>query len=409
MNRPKLLLLTGTAPGRVHVGRMMMRDLCLMYPPNDLVCFYTDRLGLPESETDPELAPYMMTWHPCPPENGFHTLGAAVNLWTRPLIEWYIERTAVPRLVNRIVRLGREQGCTKVLALLDSPTMMRIAKPVANELGAELLLMVHDPPSYVCTVHHKLSGAPLQRLKTLAGEAISCASRCGVISAAMGERFEECYGAKCVVMVSASRRAVEVGERRCGLNNPIQIGFAGSLYAEDSWRCLVEALESHRWVIRGHGVVLNVLGANLPPHVAQSHREVNVLGWHDYEETVRLLSAMDVAFLPYSFSSQFREFTQLSFPNKLSTYLAAHLPVLYNGPVPSAAAGFISRFGVGCVCAEPDPGAVFDALEELLFSDGQYDRMRSACARAYERELSPGVLRSNVAALLGVAEELLIG
>ena len=57
-----------------------------------------------------------------------------------------------------------------------------------------------------------------------------------------------------------------------------------------------------------------------------------LFGWHATTDAVAILSACDVCYVPYWFDEAFRPGVELSFPNKVSLYLAAGRPILYHGP-----------------------------------------------------------------------------
>jgi hypothetical protein len=111
---------------------------------------------------------------------------------------------------------------------------------------------------------------------------------------------------------------------------------------------------------------------------------------------------MHLAYLPYWLDRKYAEIVKMTFPNKLATYVAARVPVLYHGPQDSSPTRFLQRFPVGLNCGSLETTDLAAAIERLV-SDPAFrsDAMRF-CDQAYEQELSDAVFRQRFAEFVGI-------
>ena len=194
------------------------------------------------------------------------------------------------------------------------------------------------------------------------GDAIRGSVRCAVASSEMKEAYERRYGTPCVPMIHGlpeSQWIPPTGMRPP--NEPFVIGYAGSLYARREWDALIAALGAARWRIGGRDTIVRVLAAGLDVRVTGPAR-IEFLGWHSTTDAVKILSDCDVCYVPYWFDEAFRPGVELSFPNKVSLYLAAGRPILYHGPERATPTRFLERWPVGVSCHSLEPQPIADAL-----------------------------------------------
>lgn len=415
MSVPRVLLLTNVAPGRVGVGRIFLRNLCLLYPHDRICCFHTDRL--PDDERAPELDWLPLKFVPTPSEYGFRPFGKiwaqplneAIAGRTRPVYERYLEHTKIPHVIEQAVRFGRAQGADIVWGPLHTPNVVRMVRNVADLLQLPLVTTVWDPPDTPHAMHqYGLDSGSLARILADFAETIRSSARCGVASDNMKHRYELDYGTPCVTMIYGPREQVKTDPLNAARRDDrLVIGYAGSLYAREEWEALLSALASRNWRVAGREVVIKVLSPMLQQRATQP-LQIEFLGWRDTIEVVQLLSQMDVAYLPYWFASQYQESVQISFPNKLATYVAARVPILYHGPAKSSAMQFFERFPVGVGCHSLDQAEIVQSLERLVMDQESYRRARLACDDAFHQELSGSVFRRRFAELIGVDEDELL-
>ncbi len=102
-------------------------------------------------------------------------------------------------------------------------------------------------------------------------------------------------------------------------------------------------------VARERKVILRMAGTRylLEPRGPQ---QIEYFGWRSVEETIEILSEADLLYLPQPFAESLRPLAELSFPTKLSTYLAAGRPVLLHAPSYASVCPFFKRFAFGQHC-----------------------------------------------------------
>jgi len=402
---PRVLLLTQKAPGRGKVGHIFLRELCMLYPHDRICCFHVN--PIPEYEKSPELDWLPTKFVPAPPERGYTRLGRYVARLSRPVLERYVELIEIPSLLAQVVQFGKAHNVDLIWATLSSPTTLRLAKAVADSLRVPLVTTVWDPPAYKMKQYHPDQYALSRLLQTFA-TTLKASVRSGVASEGMKRRYEQDYGTDCGVMIYAPERPAEVS--LCpgtSKNKNVVIGLAGSIYAVEEWNAFLTALARRNWRIAGRDVIVRILSESLPKLTTKPQR-IEFLGWRDPIDTVRLLAEADIAYLPYWFDSAYEEVVQLAFPNKLATYVAARVPVLYHGPRDSSPMAFFQRFPVGIGCHSLEPNEIVASLERLT-TDAEFSlRARRACDEAYHQELNAVVFRRRFAELMGVQEDELL-
>ena len=120
-----------------------------------------------------------------------------------------------------------------------------------------------------------------------------------------------------------------------------------------------------------------------------------------------LLAQCDILYCPYWFSAEFQEEARLSFPSKLTTYLAAGRPVLFHGPAYSSPAVFLERERAGICCTSSEPSAVVGALTTIATNGELRATLTKNGRLAWQERLSVRAQRAEFARFLGVEEEFL--
>jgi hypothetical protein len=420
---PKVLLLTRVVPAPTLVEHLFVRDLCMLYPHDRLCCFHvathSQDLQYPE-----------MAWLPTQ-SRGYREYNIRYNrlrttfsrrIWQRLLpfglnksipeymgafIELYREYTELGDVIQAATKFGKTQKVDLLWAVLDSPTIVRMAKVVADSLKIPVVTTIWDPPRYQMEKWEP-DNYTLRRLLRIFDDTARSVSRCGVASEGMKHAFYQKYDVPCVVMTYAPGiKQSSIDDSLTHDDKQIVIGYAGRIYATREWNALLTALAHNNWKIANRKVKLQVLSKSIqgsydiPLHI-------DFLGWRDPVETVRLLSETDVAYLPYWFDETYQEVVQHSFPSKLATYIAAKVPVLFHGPANASPAVFFSKFPVGLGCHSLDSNEIIHVLERLTTDGKLRKQAQLACADAWKQELSPFVFRTRFAELMGVDEDELL-
>ncbi len=134
---------------------------------------------------------------------------------------------------------------------------------------------------------------------------------------------------------------------------------------------------------------------------------IEFLGWHSTSDALRILAKCDVCYVPYWFDDAFRSGVELSFPNKISLYLAAGRPIFFHGPRESTPTRFLDRWPVGVTAHSLDAGPITTALTTAATDAEFHERVAATIPQALEAELGMHVFRRRFAEFLGVDESSL--
>jgi hypothetical protein len=402
---PRLLVVSPVAPVPEGVGGVYLRDLCLMYPADRLS--FAILPGIGHGAWPPTLADAPRVTLDLVPERGFNRWGRRVQRSTRWAFDRYVDRRHLPRLVDRVARLADRAKPDALWIPLAGPTMINAAASIQRRLGLPLFTTVWDAPDYALRHYWGIEGDALDRLLERFGDAIRASVRCAVASAEMKAAYETRYGTPCVPMIHGmpeSQWVAPTGMRPP--NEPFVIGYAGSLYARAEWDALMSALSSVGWRVRGREVVVRVLSSSLETRVTGPAR-IEFLGWHSTTDAMQILSRCDVCYVPYWFDPAFRSGVELSFPNKVSLYLAAGRPIFFHGPRESTPTRFLERWPVGVASHSLEADETIAALTTAATDAAFHDRAAQAIPGALSAELGMHVFRQRFAEFLGIDDAAL--
>ena len=402
---PRLLVVSPVAPVPEGVGGVYLRDLCLMYPADRLAFAILPGIGSGPWPEQLDRAPRTML--STVPERGFNRWGRRVQRTTRGLFDQYVEHRHVPRLLDEIAAFAARVRPDLVWVPLAGPTMINIAGSLPKRLELPMVTTVWDAPDYVLPHYWSITGASLDRLMERFAEAVRASVRCAVASPEMKAAYEGRYGTPCVPMIHGlpeSQWITPAGMRPAA--DPFVIGYAGSLYARREWDALIAALASRDWQIAGRPAIVRVLASGFDVRVSGPAR-IEFLGWHSTSDAVSILSGCDVCYVPYWFDDAFRAGVELSFPNKMSLYLAAGRPILFHGPQQSTPTRFLERWAVGLPCHSLEPADIVDALTTIATDAAFHEAAAQAIPQALEKELGLHRFRERFAEFVGVDEAVL--
>jgi hypothetical protein len=93
---------------------------------------------------------------------------------------------------------------------------------------------------------------------------------------------------------------------------------------------------------------------------------VTILPFADESAISTDLERADLLYLPLPFDSRHRPLAAFSLSTKMVTYLGSGLPILYHGPIESAAGGLLSRNGAAIICGSNSNEEMKAALASAL-------------------------------------------
>ena len=401
MQNVSLLLLTDCPPCKNLTGGLVLDQLCRFLPPGSVACF---------AVTNPEIDMTLtadLDWIPIeyarkPKEVGRHW---PPNSRLAPVCaaatETYRRLAEVPPLVKRAVAFGRRHRVDAVWAVLEGQTMVRMAVPVARQLGAPLFTLVWDPLSWWMAAHK------VDRLNAVLAlrqfdRAVRASTACAVASWAMAEEYEREYRVRSIPLIASHDPAHAAhpppAVRR---SDELIIGMAGQFYASEEWHELINALNAVDWRLGERRVRLLVLGHYVPTSNAPADR-LEFLGWKSQPEAIEILSRdTDILYCPYPFQSKMKEVSRLSFPSKLPLYFAAGRPVVFHGPDYASPAQYLQRRDAGRCVTTPDGTAVVAELGRIAGNETLYAHLARQSQRAFKMDFTLDTMRQNFFDFLG--------
>lgn len=398
-----VLLLTDIPPTTEYTAGIVLDQLSRFLPEGTLGCFCV-RSPFMDGTISPDLKNVPIRYALKPREYWRVRPGSIGDL-TSYFGEWYTDRVGLRPLKREIIRFGKEIEAGKLWCVLQGQTMIRLALPVAKGLGCPLYTQIWDPPSWWLR-EYRVDQHSMKKIFAVYDRVIRSSVSCGTASIPMAEEYAKRYGTPTIPLLPSLDISIARPVRiRPQNGDRFVIGIAGQLYAEREWNALMQALEGNDWKISGHDVRFRHIGrpVKIPPEWSD---HVEECGWQSQEETIRLISETDLAYCPYWFDRAFEEEARLSFPSKLTTYLAAGVPVLFHGPEYASPARFIRENQAGFCCHSIEPGEIVKVLVDLMESPGLYKTAAENGRRAFEEYLTMAALRRSFGRFLDISDTL---
>jgi hypothetical protein len=398
----KILLLTDIPPCRNFTAGIVLDQLCSFLPAGSLACF-----SVIDRTLDPQITPNLswmpIEYHEKPREN-WRVLPRRLGSLASLVGDSYTRLLVARKIASRAIKFGKRFNADTLWCILQGQTMIRLALPVSRGLGVRLLTEVWDPPTWWLRAK-EVDRITASRVLHDFERALRASASCATASWAMAEQYKRDFGTETIPFLPSLKSDLAMApaeEPHPGTE--FIIGMAGQLYATDEWDALTAALDGVNWRIRGRGVRIRLMGrwVNLQ---ASGKLQVEFLGWRSQEETIRLLSEADVLYCPYWFDPAFETEARLSFPSKLTTYLAAGRPVLFHGPPYASPARFLDKHGAGVCCYSAEPTEVIRRLDQLASDTDLYAEVTKNGRMAFEKYLTLSTLRKSFFEFLQAKED----
>jgi hypothetical protein len=396
LHKPRLLLLTGTPPGTGNVGEIILRDLALHYGPRSMSCVavvpsaYDWKSDVQLAELPVELIRSRYT-HAKRGTQG--RLGTAESIFDY-LIGFRRERS---RLVEAIVSRAREQGVQRIFAVLNNPLIMAVAARVASALDVPLVTLVWDPPEYLLLQ----SRFDRYSRSLLLGDFRKCLGASTQV-AVVSENLQAEYGQWTRAAVHILRHGLSMGDEAVGDlgQEEWRIGFAGSMYSDCAWRAFLKALDHAGWRLAGRPVRLKVMTSRIEVR-SGGPSSIDILGFRSPEAVQTVLANCHLNYMPQPFVSRLADLCRLSFPTKLTNYLAVGRPVFVHCPQTGALAKFFEFNRIGVLSTSLEPGAIVADLEKFLGDAEAYDTARAQVRVTARRHFEASVFHAAIDQVLG--------
>jgi glycosyltransferase involved in cell wall biosynthesis len=400
----RILLLTGTAPTPDGVGGIILAELCTFLPEGSVYVACLSE-GAPSTKSSVVESGLHMRTISVPyqrhPVSRFGALGKALG-WIAQTVR---NRRQLTKATAECVDWGRRHSVDRVWAIMDSPLSIEIAEAVAKQLGVPLYVTVWDDVQHIIR-YFVIDRLTAKRLSTRFDVNLLGSSSCAVIGETMQAEYQAKYHLRTVILRHGLAPDGGSGQASRSTRDDLIIGFAGTLTARSAFEALLATLDESGWTLNGKRVRLRLIGRRF---VIQSNveRRIECLGWlPSVEEAVRSLSECDVTYMPQPFEADWLPFARLSFPTKLTTYLAAGAPVLVHSPKAASLPAFLARYPFGVWCDSLETRDIKQALQKALDPELAKEFSRAG-HDALQAEFSPEVFRSRFASFMGLDEEFM--
>jgi len=378
----RLLIVSATAPGKGHVGEIILRDVILGYPKASTAVLSTRAPSQPDPLLEGHYQLRVLQRPGADPIRGRVQSGGRV----RKLLRNLAEVRATSRLIaEQAAQLAKQLRADKVWLVLNSAEMIAAGPLIAKRLALPLVSLVWDPPGHLLQAP-RFDRITRSLVQARFSETLALSKKIAVVSENMATDYARDSGVETVML----RRGVEwIGpsreRQRSSPEGDFVIGFAGALHAQSAWDALIRALDQVHWRVLGRNIRLRMLGSSLKVS-SRSAACVEYLGWRDDSEVSQILSSCDATYLPFPFEARLADMARYSFPTKLSSYIALGLPVLAHAHAESSVAHFMRQQPVGVLCSSLDAGEIRQTLESLISAPAGV--FESACLQVHQSSFS---------------------
>lgn len=397
----KILLLSPVPPCSNYSGGLVLEQLSRFLPKGSLVCF-----ALMDPKLEPQIAPDLQ-WIPIEyaskPADGWPKLPYQIGTLLSLFGEAYYATIVTKVLIDKIVQFGKKHRIDTIWITLQGQTSIRLAEPVAKALNVPLLSEVWDPPQWWLKENNIDAFWTKMILKRFA-KTLKFSESCAVASWKMAKQYHDDYGANTIPFLpSLPANWAYPPAHQIHSRSEVIIGMVGQLYSASEWDSFLAALDELHWQINKRKIKIRLLGNYV---VLSSYKQMNVeyLGYQSQKDTLKLMNESDILYCPYYFDPRYDKVSKLSFPSKLTTYLASGRPVFFHGPSDSSPGVFLKENQAALSCSTLEPKEIAKILAHLVKNPKLYAKLAQNGRKAFDRYLTFESLHHNFAKFLDVNE-----
>lgn len=364
----------------------MLHSMFRAMPTDKLSCFAVLTPGM-ESEIHPHWKGIAYQHRQKPSESQVRHFPLHLGVLESYIKEQSTAKFAISKLTSELLSFAESSGAEMIWCTLEGQTMIRLALALQKRLPLPMVSQVWDPPGWWLRDNNVDRFSRKKVLSDFA-EVLSNSKVTAAASWAMAEQYSKDYNCNAIALVPglpgdwAHQPGAKLND-----SSSLTIGFAGQLYSSDEWNCLMQALESTGWLIEGRRVEVKALGRSFGLN-SQGERNIRFYGWRSQQETVEILSGCDVLYCPYWFSPVYETESRLSFPSKLTSYLATGRPVLFHGPAYASPARFLQENDAALHCNSLSHKSIIEALQTLVKDTSLYRRLATNAVASFHKYLT---------------------
>jgi len=388
----KVLLLTDIPPCKDYTAGIVQDQLCRFLPDGAVACYaVVNRTISPRLSADLDIP---IEYHEKPIERAIKPFPGNVGEFIARWVEKWHEKQVLNTILPKVVEFGKKNQIDRIWCVLQGQTMVRLARPAADALGVPLHTQVWDPLGWWLRAN-KIDADTSAKLLDEFDKVIRASRSCATASWAMSEEYTAKYGVKNIPVISSlSSESALPPATAPNQSDEFVIGMAGQIYATEEWNALIRAIDKSDWKVDGKKIKLRILSRGMPSGAIHP-KHVEYLGWMSQEEAILSLSGVDMLYLPYWFSPEFREEATLSFPSKLITYLAAGRPVMFHGPNYASPARYLEANKAGLCCNSLESDRIFQQIKLLASDQEIYRTLAYNGSLAFMRDFTHEKMKAN--------------
>jgi len=397
----RILLLSVVPPNTRYTGGIMLHSLLEPFDSNNLSCFavLNPRLKV-ELHPDFKAIPYQTVLRPR--EAQLRHLPGRLGSLECYFKETYNAKVVIPQLAEEVRDFAAKTKPDLIFCTLEGQTMISLAAEVQRTLPLQMVTQVWDPPQWWMRSNCVDSWSIKSILNTFSSVLRNSAA-VAAASWSMAESYSLEHGAHAIPVVPGLPEDwAKDPATRLSDGNKLLIGFCGQMYSKDEWNAFLETLDALDWKVEGRDVEIKMLGREFELE-GFNKRNIHYLGWRDQIESIEILSKCDILYCPYFFDRDFESTSRLSFPSKLTTYLAAGRPVLLHGPEYSSPYKFLKENDAGMLCSGLEKSAISNALSRLVYDADRYAQLAENGNIAFSKYLTDKQMRSQFLKAMAMA------
>lgn len=392
MASKKILLITLTPPGDGSVGEIILRDMveCMPEIAFDCVAICPAREIKGFVRKSSEKIEIDESIYRIRTASKFQSCVKLFEVMRR--LEGDIES-----LVDVIAETYHNNNYDELLVVLNSPMIMAISSLLVSKYALPYRALIWDDPEYLLFQYAYNAWSRRRVIKSLE-KTLANAKQVAVVSEEMVQEYRNRFGAKCSIV----RHGVPVTHEGVSLERKqtITIGIAGGIYAVSAWESLLLAFDRVNWMLGKRNLELLVLGSDC--HIkSKAHANVRYMGFRGSPDLESILSECDLLYVPQPFEPPLKRLSSLSFPTKLSTYLALGKPVFAHGPQYATLNAFFQKHECGVFCDSLEPEVIIQSLHQLMQPE-HYERYAANAKGVHEALFSKARFKSDFRAFLGL-------
>ena len=266
-----------------------------------------------------------------------------------------------PGFRRRLRNLCRRSNARAIHTVPHSGLDFAHAHAVARELSLPFFISLHDDLAY--TAAHETGRAA--RESAMRAAWLDADARF-VISEALGREYTRRYGERSYEVVTdglGKLNSMPLNTR----TDRLRIYFMGLFHIgyERNLRALLEGLR----ILEGRNPKANATVTcrceYIRPHVWKDIKHVTILPFASEDQIERDMEDVDLLYMPMPFGADHENFTRYSVSTKMVTYVGSGLPILYHGPITSAAYDLLHRHEAAIFVNSLSPDEIAHTLATL--------------------------------------------